>query len=185
MAEEETTDQENEEEGKEGKKKIDPAKVKLIAFILVVVLLIGASIGGTLYFLGVFEGGDEAEEVVETEQVEDEGSEAGVPAKAPAMYFPIKPSFVVNFTSRGRTRFLQVDVTVLTRDQAVFDAIQQHLPLVKNQLIMLFSGEVYEDLQTDEGRELLRQKSMEVLQAPSPRKRVRKMVLKKSCLLIL
>jgi flagellar FliL protein len=163
MAEEKEDQDNNEEEASEAKKKIDPGKIKLIALIVVVLLLIGSSIGGTLYLLGVFDGGDEVAEVVEGDASDGEEGQAE-PAKASAMYFPIKPAFVVNFSSRGRQRFLQTEITVLTRQDTVFDALQLHLPLVKNQLVMLFSGEVYEDLQTDEGRELLRQKALEVLQ---------------------
>ena len=37
------------------------------------------------------------------------------------------------------------------------------MPLIKNRLVMLFGGEVYEELQTDEGRELLRQKALEAV----------------------
>lgn len=160
---EENEDQENNEDEEKSKKKFDAGKIKLIAFILVLLLLIGTSVGGTLFLLGVFDGGDEAEVVVQ-EDVAETADESAKPAKAPAMYFPIKPAFVVNYSARGRQRFLQVEVTILTRDQAVFDAFQEHLPLVKNQLVMLFGGEVYEDLQTDEGRELLRQKALGVLQ---------------------
>lgn len=170
MADEENNNQDAEEQEGEGKpkKKIDPRKLKLIALIVTFVLLIGGSIGGTLFLLGVFDGGEAVEEVASEETEETEGEEGAadkLPAKPAAMYFPIKPAFVVNYSARGRQRFLQAEVTVLTRDQQVFDAIQQHLPLVKNQLVMLFGGETYEDLQTDEGRELLRQKSIEVLQS--------------------
>jgi flagellar FliL protein len=168
MADEENNNESAEEQGEDkAKKKIDPRKLKLAALIMLFLLLIGGSIGGTLYVLGVFDGGEPAEELAAEESAEpvsEEGAADKLPAKPPAMYFPIKPAFVINYSARGRQRFLQAEVTVLTRDQQVFDAIQQHLPLVKNQLVMLFGGESYEDLQTDEGRELLRQKSIEVLQ---------------------
>lgn len=38
------------------------------------------------------------------------------------------------------------------------------MPLVKNRLIMLFEGGVYDELQTNEGKESLRQNALEVLQ---------------------
>jgi flagellar FliL protein len=36
--------------------------------------------------------------------------------------------------------------------------------MIRNSLILLFSGQVYEELQTDEGRELLRQAALAELQ---------------------
>ena len=39
-----------------------------------------------------------------------------------------------------------------------------HMPLIRNELNMLYSGQVYEELQTDEGREKLRQQSLEAIQ---------------------
>ncbi len=144
---------ESEEESSSG-----GSKGKLIIMVEAGLLLMATIIGATLYFLGLFGGDDEIEDG------------AGIPeevveVQAAAMYYPIKPSFIVNFQSRGRQRYLQVDVNIMTRGSKVFDAIQAHLPLIKNQLVMLFSGENYENLQTDEGRELLRQKAQHEVQA--------------------
>lgn len=123
-------------------------KSKLIVIILGVLVLVAGSVGGTLFFLGFFDPPAPSEE---------ELAAAAVDVKPAAMYFPIKPAFIINFQSRGRQRFLQVDVTVLTRDGEIFSAIQEHLPLIKNKLVMILSGGVYQELQTDEGRELMRQ----------------------------
>lgn len=165
MADEENENQDetNAEEGEgEGKKKFSlpelSTKVKIIIAVVAGVLFLVGAVVGTLYFLGIFESDDSP--VVEEQAAPVEAK----PTKAPAMYFPIKPEFIVNFQARGRQRYLQVEVSVMTRDQQVFSAMQQHLPLIKNKLVMLFGGEVYEELQTDEGRELLRQKSLEAIQ---------------------
>ena len=163
-------DVETENEEVEKLQKAGLGKVKLLVFLLVILVLIAGTIGATLYFLGVFgSGGSGDEEAAVAEEVPSaEAAAADKPAnaaKAPAMYFPIQPPFVVNFQSRGRTRYVQADVTVMTRNPKVFDAIQMHLPLIKNRLVMLFSGGVYEELQTDEGKELMRQQALEALQA--------------------
>lgn len=155
MADEESTDVD--ESGSETA--AAGGKKKLIIFVLLTLVLVGISVGGTLYFLGFFD--PPAPEPGTEEAAAQETAEA---APQPAMYFPIKPAFVVNFQSRGRQRFLQTDVTVMTRDQRVFTALQSNLPLVKNRLVMILSGELYEELQTDEGKELLRQKAHEGLQ---------------------
>jgi flagellar FliL protein len=131
-------------------------KKKLIILIAIGALLITISVGGTLYFLGFFN----AEEASGEDVVPGEITEM----KEPAIYYPLKPPFIVNYQSRGRQRFLQVSVTVMAREQDAIDAIQMHMPLIKNRLVMLFSGEVYEELHTDEGRELLRQKTLMAIQ---------------------
>ena len=155
-------DEDNENENAEGEEKAGGGKGKLIILIVAGLLVLGICVGGTLFALGFFDSSEE--ELAEGEEGAAEVAEEVIDKPSPAMYFPIKPVFVVNFPSRGRQRYLQVDVTVLTRDQEVFTALQTHLPLIKNNLNMLFSGEIYEELQTDEGKELLRQKASEALQ---------------------
>jgi flagellar protein FliL len=159
MAEE--NEDKNEDQGAEGKKKAGflAANKKLVIGIVVGVLLLLCSVGGTLFMLGFFDGSESDEQ-----EVEEVSEEPEVAKPASAMYFPIKPAFVVNFPTQGRQRMLQADITVMTRDMEVFTALQTHLPLIKNRLVMLLGGEVYEDLQTDEGKELLRQKALQALQ---------------------
>ena len=162
MAEEDEDDQ-LQEEAETGGEGSGSGKKKLIILIVIGLLVVGGTIGGTLFLLGFFDGdgGDEGSD----ENVEDSATEVVVPEKPKsAMYFPIKPAFVVNFHSRGRQRYLQAELTVMTRDMDVFNAMQTHMPLIKNRMVMLLGGEVYEELQTDEGKELLRQKALQALQ---------------------
>lgn len=159
-------DEDNEEQQVEEQTSKPPfldGKKKLILIIVAALLVIASSIGGTLYLLGFFDSGEIAEEGDEQETAEAAATEIEKPKSA--MYFPIKPAFVINFPAQGRQRFLQVDMTVMTRDMDVLNAMQTHSPLIKNQLVMLLSGESYDELQTEEGKELLRQKSLEALQA--------------------
>lgn len=163
MAEEKDDQNEGEEQAPKPKKPMNP-KVKLIIIIVIGLLVVIGSIVGTLVMLGVFEGNDDpmAASDEASEQMADP-AQAAKPAVRPAMYFPIKPAFVVNFPSRGKQRYLQADITVMTRDPDIFTAMQTHMPLVKNRLVLLLGGQVYEELQTDEGKELLRQKAMQAL----------------------
>lgn len=148
--------EENETESEEESEKPSGGMKKNIIIAVIALVLVGGSVGATLYFLGFFE--DESEVVAEEGEIEP------VEVKQPAIYFPIKPVFIVNFQSRGRQRFLQVSVTVMSRENDVIDSVQTHLPLIKNRLVMLFSGEVYEELHTGEGRELLRLKTLAAIQ---------------------
>ncbi len=154
---EQVNEEENGEEGKsKPRKKINP----IIIWVVVGVLVVAGSVGGTLFMLGVFDS-DEAEEVVEEEAAE---AQDVVAKPDPAMYFPIKPAFIVTLPSKGRQRMLSVEVTIMTRDSEIFNGLQTHMPLVKNRLVMLLGGEIYEELQTAEGKELLRQKALQAMQ---------------------
>lgn len=125
------------------------SKKKIIIIVAIAIILAAAAAGGTLFFLS----GDDAEEgdVAVEEAVVEEQVER-------AIYFPISSPFIVNFSSRGKRHLLQATLTIMTRDPLVLDSLQDHLPLIKHDLGLIISGEVYEDLQTDEGRELLRQR---------------------------
>ena len=88
---------------------------------------------------------------------------ANVPDK-PAIYYPINPPIIVNFDARGRQRFLQAELALMTRDTDVVSAIELHMPMIRNSLILLIGGHLYEELQTAEGKELLRQQCLQELQ---------------------
>ncbi|PAA12889.1 MULTISPECIES: flagellar basal body-associated protein FliL [Pseudomonas] len=127
----------------------DPAvkgKLKLIILIVVAVLLaIGLSVGATWYFMH----SPKSEAVPQTD----------VSVKLPALYEPMAPAFVVNFNANGRQRYMQVSVTLQARDPADLKALMVHIPVIRNNLVMLFSGQAFDDLATPVGQEILRQKT--------------------------
>lgn len=86
------------------------------------------------------------------------------PVKQPAIYFPLKPALIVNFQARGRQRFLQAEITLMVRDNAVIQAVEMHMPMIRNSLVMQLGGQDYETLQTAEGKEALRQDALVTLQ---------------------
>ena len=127
----------------------DPAvkgKLKLMILIVVAVLLaIGLSVGATWYFM----------HSPKSEAV----PQADVNVKLPALYEPMAPAFVVNFNANGRQRYMQVSVTLQARDPADLKALMVHIPVIRNNLVMLFSGQAFDDLATPVGQEILRQKT--------------------------
>lgn len=82
-----------------------------------------------------------------------------------AIYYPLGQNFTMNYDVRGRQRYLQVQVTLMLRDNAAVQSIEMHQPSIRNNLVGLFSGQVFEDLQTPEGRELLRQDALRGVQS--------------------
>lgn len=130
-------------------------KLKLIIIMAVAFLLaVGLSVGGTWFFLSKNAKPTEAEAP----------ADAAAPGKQQAIYEILAPAFVVNFNQNGRQRYLQVAVALMGRDQAQMDALREQMPLVRNQLVMLFSSQNFDSLVTPVGKEMLRQQATSSLQ---------------------
>lgn len=76
--------------------------------------------------------------------------------KSPALYQPLEPAFTVNYAHDGRQRYMQASVVLMGRDATAMSALAEHLPLIRNRLVMLFSSAEFETLMTAEGKETLR-----------------------------
>lgn len=158
MAEEENDDE------KESKPK-GSVFAKISLFIILPLFIIGSLIGG-LYYAGIFDDGAEASENVEegSEEEESEEDEEEDAPPSPALYVPINPAFVVNFVDGGKARFLQITMEVMTRDPEIPVHIETHLPAIRNNLVMLFSSQSYDNISTLEGKESLREEALAVVQ---------------------
>ena len=129
-------------------------KSKMPLIIGLVVLLLGGG-GAGAWFMGVFDSADAMEE----------GAEAAEPVKAAALYAKLHPEFVLNYKVEGRGHFLKVAISLLTREQDVVDAVGQHMPLLRNELVMLFSAADFDSLKTAESKEALRSSALTAIQA--------------------
>lgn len=144
-------------EGEE--KPASKSKLKLIIIIVVGLLLaIGLSVGGTLFFLGKDDkpkADKEGEEVVAEEGAEDKAAKA----KQLALYEPMIPAFITNYNLNGKQRYMQVTVALMARDEKQLEALKVHMPMLRNQLVMLFSSQDFASLMTPVGKEMLRQQA--------------------------
>lgn len=122
-------------------------KLKMILLIVVALLLaIGVSVGATWYFM----------HSAQSKPVPV--SETASNVKQPAIFEQMLPAFVANYNQNGRQRYLQVSITLQARNQADMDALKVHMPVIRNNLVMLFSGQSFDSLATPVGQEMLRQK---------------------------
>lgn len=130
----------------------EPKKSKkpLMLFIILAVVLVAASIGGTIFIMG-----DPSE--TEDEEVVEE-------VKPAALYFALNPKFQTNYDVNGRPRLFQLAVSLVTRDQEVIDALAMHSPTIKSKLVILLSGQKFDLLGSPEGRETLRQQCLDAVQ---------------------
>ncbi len=95
-------------------------------------------------------------------QDEEEGEVAPAPR---AIYIPLKPPFVVNYGGVGRLRYLKAELSVRVASSAGANSIRHHMPYIRNQLILLFSKQTEETLDTQEGKEMLRQEALQEIHA--------------------
>ncbi|MEX0292878.1 flagellar basal body-associated protein FliL [Pseudomonas putida] len=134
----------------------DPAtkgKLKLILLLVLALLLaVGLSVGATWFFMHKSESAPAADP-------------AAASVKPAAIYEPLAPAFVVNFNQNGRQRYMQVSITLQGRNQADLDALKVHMPVIRNNLVMMFSGQGFDTLAASSvGQEMLRQKATAVVQ---------------------
>jgi flagellar FliL protein len=89
------------------------------------------------------------------------GSADAATHKAAPLYYKFDPAFVVNFGSPGNVRYLQIMIEAMSRDPKVMDELKVVEPAIRNDLMLLFSSQQYEDLLTQEGKEKLRKATLD------------------------
>ncbi len=125
----------------DAKERPSGGKKKLLLAILGAILLIGGSIGGTLLVVGG--GGGAMQEAVKA------------PARPVPHYLALE-TMVVNFGGNSPARYLQVDMEVMAHEQTPLSAIEAHMPVIRNNILMLLSSQSYDVVTTREGKEALR-----------------------------
>lgn len=80
-------------------------------------------------------------------------------------YAAIDPPIIVNFASGLRSRYLQIGIEVMSHDEKTIADFKQHMPVVRDRLILLLNSKHPEDLATPEGKEALRQEILQTIRA--------------------
>ena len=83
-------------------------------------------------------------------------SSAPPPPSGPPLYVPLDPPFVANFQGDQQVRFLQVTAQIMTHDLKTVEALKAADPIIRNDLLLLFSNQKATDLATNEGKGKLR-----------------------------
>jgi flagellar FliL protein len=138
---------------KEGAAEAAPKKSRTLLLIVAAVAVLGAGGGGMFFWMKSREGAKEAApKEVKTQEL-------------PAIFIPLDPPFVVNFQSEQIVRFLQIAVQLMTRDPATAELLKTHDPVIKNDLLLLFGGQKYEELSTRAGKEKLQADALAAVRA--------------------
>ena len=122
---------------------------KLIIIVVLAIIMVGASVGLTIWLVGGK--GDSGE-----------GEGTAVAAIPKAHYMPLD-NMVVNFAQRGPARFLQVELQLMAHDPTVFRVVETHMPVIRNDLLALLGVVSYEQMSTREGKEVLNQAILDAI----------------------
>lgn len=104
---------------------------------------------------------DKPEETEEASEDGGDGEEGEGTAPSTAIYLPIKPAFVVNYGGAGRLKYLKTEMSIRLADSAAANAARHHLPYIRNNLVLLFASQTDESLESQHGKEQLRQQALE------------------------
>lgn len=168
-------DKEEEGEGKTPKKK--GKLLKIIVIVVSVLVLLGGTVGGTMYFTGAFthdEGNAAAESTDTADTANNEGDAASKDkkgkkgskkkAKSVPNYYAFDPAFIVNFVENNQIRYLQITMEIMTRDETVIEDIKTHMPVIRNNLVLVFSNQTYDTLSTAAGKQKMRDEALAEIQ---------------------
>jgi flagellar FliL protein len=129
-----------------------PVKSKKMLFAIIGgVFLIGGSVGGYLAMRSAKVAGKTSAPVV------------AAPVKAAPIYYKFDPPFVVNFGDGEQSRYLQIAVEAMTRDLKVSEGLKENEPAIRNDLLLLYSAQKYDNLTSPEGKESLRNQTLAVI----------------------
>lgn len=134
---------------------------KMIMMVGGALVLVGASVGGTMFLSP-----KPAAPAVDADGNPLPAPAAALPLAAPLErhYYNIHPEFVVNFQNQSAPKFLMIEMTAATSDEKAKNAIDDHIPELRNNLLMMLGEQVSDDLETTEGKDALREKAFELVE---------------------
>ena len=163
-------------DGGDGKKK----KKKLLLIVAILVVVLAAGGGAAAFFLmggkkkGKAHKKADAEEHAEAQADEEEGTddehaadeeEADEGHKKPPVYLSLDP-FVVNLAAESADRYLQVAIDVKVSAPEISEKVKQHLPEIRNGILLILSSKTVEELATLEGKNKLRNEIRDAVNKP-------------------
>ena len=124
---------------------------KIIIFAAAGLVLVGGGVGGALFFM------KSPEPTEEEVMVEEEAMEPNI---KDAIYEDMHPAFTVNFNEGSKKKFMQVYMVAMFYDMESRDAFKMHMPVVRNNLLLLLSGKTSDELESTEAKEQLRKDAL-------------------------
>lgn len=122
----------------------DDKKKNLIIFIGALLVAIGTSVGGTIFFLS------------EAEAPSEELVEVVVEPPTLAIYHNMRPPYIINYVTGAKPRYLQAEFSVMARNNQAIEAVVTHMPLIRSEIVSFLTDQNFVELQTQEGKNEMR-----------------------------
>ena len=81
------------------------------------------------------------------------------------IYYALVPALVGNYGASGKLKYYKADVALRVGNPVDEERVRHHEPLIRNQLVMLFSQQTEQSLGSVEAKEALRQEALRQVQA--------------------
>lgn len=135
-----------------------PAKSgsKKLLLIIGAIFLLAAGAGGG-YFLSAKNTSQHTAKSSSADSehgTDEEGGEHDAP-KGVSHYLPLQPPFVINLADEEASRYLQVEIELMSHDAKAIENVKTHMPRIRNSLLLLLGQQRVSELTTREGKEQL------------------------------
>ncbi|HEX5843016.1 MAG TPA: flagellar basal body-associated protein FliL [Pseudomonas sp.] len=95
---------------------------------------------------------------------EDEEAKEGEEAAPVVAYVSLFPALVGNFGEGPKLKFFKADISLRVTGSEAEATVKHHDPLIRNQLVMLFSQQTEQSMNAPEAKETLRQEALKQVQ---------------------
>jgi flagellar FliL protein len=132
-------------------------------------IIIAAAVAALMLGLGVGVGffvGDMLSDKDQVATEEGADAEAEEPEEVEEDRYNVYGSvgkLLANIDDQGAVRYIQAEVDIVSYEKDVIDEAQHDMPAIRNRLLVLFSSQKYDEVKTIEGRESLRQASIDAV----------------------
>ncbi len=145
-------------------KKDKSGMIKIILIVVGAIVFLGVNAGITFMLTSSNQNANAPQAQVAAEDADKAEKEAENKEKGSAIYFKFDPAFIVNFQAGEELRFLQVAVEVMSYDPVAITAVEEHMPVIRNNLIVLFSSQDFTTISTRVGKERIRAQVLSEIQ---------------------
>lgn len=110
----------------------------LIIAVVVILLAAGGAAGGGYYFA--------TKKSAAAPATGDAAKTEAAAVSGPALYLTMQPAFIVNLADEQASRYLQVEMEAMSRDSKALDDLKNHMPHIRNSLLLLLGQRRATDL---------------------------------------
>ena len=145
-------------------KKNKKGLIKWVLISFAIVSLVGLSVGTSIYVMKSMMKTPAEKSAEKSNDAKAKGDKAKHKEPKVAIYYKFDPPFVVNIQGQAGNSFLQLSIEAMTYDQSVSTDIDQNMPVIRNNILLLLSELTYEQVATMEGKQKLREDILKEIQ---------------------